>query len=930
MTFEDVCGLTNCLNIEVNMLKDEILRYLDAKTKTIDLKELNADLTAGGVAKALNAKRNTVSLYLNQLTKEHKLIKIETRPVHFIHKEEFEKKNFPLKNNIYQSVAKIEQENNNKDVLKRLTQINPSLKESIERVRAAILYPNGGLPLLITGESGTGKSYLVDLINQFCRTKKLIKPNAPFITVNCAQYADNPELLTSNLFGYKKGAFTGADFDHDGAFVEADGGLLFLDEVHRLGSKGQEKLFTYLDQGIVYPVGETRKGKKVNVRLCFATTADLDTNFLATFMRRIPVKITLPPLSQRSREERQNLVFTLLKNEQKKIRKSLNVSSQVLKMLANYEPTGNIGDLKNAIKLTIARANAENKNEKEISITAAFLPDEVLSNSKIDTYHSQSSSIVINDDIELEDLIARNTPEKQVFLNSLKRILSVYVQSNHDLHKCESKLKQIVYQLFDTLLFEKDNSKQMPFLSYVIESVKRLFDQLKNAYQLKISGNAIYAVSYYLFERQKIRLDNSELKNMQDLIDLNKDVQQRYSEVYQYVTRLITLIKDNLDIDLNENDYILLTIYLNKLEIITKTGLVKAIVIAHGYATAGSIVNVVNRLLNTHTLDAFDMPINVSTQQIANQIIDYSENNEVSHGLIILVDMGSLKEIEKLFPRQINAPILLMNNVSTPLALEVGESVLKKRSFKEISENARKISQLDIKLTYPERNKVKAILTTCYSGIGTATHVARLLERCLPPTKKIKIIPYDFQALQDTHQVQVIKRMYDIVGIIGTENPQIDGIDFILLEKILSDKGTEEFKGWLAGSFSNDEISTISNNLVKNFSLEQTINMVTILDPSKVIENITIFIQELERKFSFSLSNQKKFTLYIHVSYLIERLIRKEENNLKPDFEKQFVIEHSQDLEKINSAFSVIKDNYSVKIPRSELIYVDQIIFNRQ
>ena len=930
MTFEDVCGLTICLNIEVKMLKDEILRYLDAKTKTIDLQELNADLTAGGVAKALNAKRNTVSLYLNQLTKEQKLVKIETRPVHFIHKAEFEKNNFRLKNNIYESVAKLEHENDNKDVLKKLTQINPSLKESIERVRAAILYPNGGLPLFITGESGTGKSYLVSLINQFCRTQKIIKVNAPFITVNCAQYADNPELLTSNLFGYKKGAFTGADFDHDGAFVEADGGILFLDEVHRLGSKGQEKLFTYLDQGVVYPVGETKRGKKVNVRLCFATTADLDTNFLTTFMRRIPVKITLPPLSQRSREERQNLVFTLLKNEQKRIGKTLNVSSQVLKMLANYEPTGNIGDLKNAIKLTIARANAENKKEKEISITASFLPNKVLSNSKIDTYHSQSSSIVINNDTELEDLIARNTPEKQVFLNSLKRILSTYAQNSRDLHKCESKLKQIVYQLFDTLLFEKDNSKQIPFLSYVIESVKRLFDQLKNAYQLKISGNAIYAVSYYLFERQKIRLDNTELKNMQDLIQLNKDVQQRYSEVYQYVTRLIALIKDNLDIDLNEIDYILLTIYLNKLEIITKTGLVKAIVIAHGYATAGSIVNVVNRLLNTHTLDAFDMPINVSTQQIANQIIDYSENNDISHGLIILVDMGSLKEIEKLFPRQINAPILLMNNVSTPLALEVGESVLKKRSFREISENARKISQLDIKLTYPEKNKVRAILTTCYSGIGTATHVARLLERCLPSTKKIKIIPYDFQALQDTHKVQVIKRMYDIVGIIGIEDPQIEGIDFILLEKILSDKGTEEFKGWLAGSFSNDEISGISNNLVKNFSLEQTINMVTILDPSKVIENITIFIQELERKFSFSLSNQKKFTLYVHVSYLIERLIRKEENNLKPEFEKQFAKEHSQDLEKINSAFSVIKDNYSVKIPRSELIYVDQIIFNRQ
>ena len=910
------------------MLKEKILKYLDVQTKTIDLDHLGNQFTAGGIANKLKAKRNTVSLYLNQLVNEHKLIKIRTRPVHFVHRARFEKDNFKLKTSVYQSVAQIEKENDQKDLLKSFTQINPSLKESIERVRAAILYPNGGLPLLITGESGTGKSYLIGLIAKFCRMHKLIKKDAPFITVNCAQYADNPELLTSNLFGYKKGAFTGADEDHPGAFLEADGGILFLDEVHRLGPKGQEKLFTYLDSGLIYPVGETKKGKRVSVRLCFATTEDLETGFLTTFMRRIPVKITLPSLSQRSKEERLNLVYTLLNNEQKKIAKPLLVSDQVLDMLANYQPAGNIGDLKNAVKLTIAQANAEQKDKDNISLTAYNLPANVLIKSKRESYLTPAKAVKITNETAIDDLIARNFPEKKIFLHSLEQLLTIYEQNGSNLNKCESKVKQVVYQLFDTMLFEKDNSKQIPLLSYVINSVKRLFDQLKNAYQLKISGNAIYAISYYLFERQKIQWGTADVKNKPALQKLKKDVQRRYSDVYLYVTKLISLIKGNLDIELNEADYIFLTIYLNKLEIITKTGLGKAIVISHGYATAGSIVNVVNRLLGVHTLDAFDMPINVSTQQIANQIIDYSENNDITHGLIILVDMGSLKEIETLFPRQINAPILLMNNVSTLLALTVGESILKKRSFREISKLAKETSKLDIKLTYPEKHKQKAILTTCYSGIGTATHVARLLERCLPDNKKIKIIPYDYQALKDYHKVQVVKKMYDIIGIIGTENPEIDGLDFIYLEKILSDKGTAKLRNWLGLVFTGKEIDTISNNLVKNFSLEQTINMVTILDVPKVIENITICIQELERRFSLSLSNQKKFTLYVHVSYLIERLIRKEGNNINLEFEKEFIKRHMNDLDKIKAAFSVISDNYNVKIPTSELIYVDQIIFN--
>lgn len=911
------------------MLKDEILHYLDKETKTVNLEELDDKFTAGGIAKALNAKRNTVSLYLNQLTNEEKLVKIETRPVHFLHRASFEKENYKLKKSVYQSVTKLEQENSNQDLLKRFVQINPSLKESIERVRAAVLYPNGGLPLLINGESGTGKSYLVSLINRFCRTHKLIKKSAPFITINCAQYADNPELLTSNLFGYKKGAFTGADEDHEGAFVEADGGILFLDEVHRLGPKGQEKLFTYLDQGIVYPVGETKKGKRVHVRLCFATTEDLDTSFLTTFTRRIPVKITLPPLSQRSKEERLNLVYTLFNNEQKKIAKPLSISDQVLDMLANYQPTGNIGDLKNAIKLTIARANADQKDNETITLTAYNLPLDVLSKSKVEVYHPSSKPIMITNETEVDDLIERNFPEKKIFLNSLNKLLKVYEQSDENLAECESKLKQIVYQLFDSLLFEKNNSDHIPLLSYVIDGVNHLFEQMKTAYQLKISNNAVYAVSYYLFERQKFQWSSEEIKNQKALMKLNKDVRQRYLDIYVYVTKLINLIKTNLDIELNEVDYIFLTIYLNKLEIITKTGLIKAIVIAHGYATAGSIANVVNRLLGAHTLDAFDMPINVSTQEIADKIIDYTENNDVTHGLIILVDMGSLKEIETLFPRQINAPILLINNVSTLLALTVGESILKKRNFRKISQLVKQTGEIEIKLTYPETSKQKVILTTCYSGIGTATHVARLLERCLP-NKKIKIVPYDFQALKDTHEVGIIKKMYEVVGIIGTENPSINGIDFIYLEQILSDKDTAKLSDWLKTAFSNQEIETILNNLVKNFSLEQTINMVTILDAPKVIENITIFIQELERRFSITLSNQKKFTLYVHVSYLIERLIRKEANNINPEFEERFAQKYQRELDEIDVAFNVIKENYSVKIPKSELIYIDQIIFNRQ
>lgn len=114
------------------------------------------------------------------------------------------------------------------------------------------------------------------------------------MSFNCAQYASNPELLAANLFGYVKGAFTGAQSDKAGAFEAANGGMLFLDEVHRPDAQGQEKLFTWLDRKEIYRVGETAQGLPISLRLVFATTEDIHSTFLTTFLRRIPIWLACP------------------------------------------------------------------------------------------------------------------------------------------------------------------------------------------------------------------------------------------------------------------------------------------------------------------------------------------------------------------------------------------------------------------------------------------------------------------------------------------------------------------------------------------------------------------------------------------------------------------------------------------------------------
>src|SRR5699024_7991829 len=119
----------------------------------------------------------------------------------------------------------------------------------------------------------------------------------PFVVMNSAQYANNVELLSSTLSGYVKAAFTGAYSPTKGLLEAADEGILFVDEVHRLNSESQEKLFVFLDQGIFRRMGESDGWHRANVRIIMATTEDLQSNFLGTFLRRIPIVIRIPSLN---------------------------------------------------------------------------------------------------------------------------------------------------------------------------------------------------------------------------------------------------------------------------------------------------------------------------------------------------------------------------------------------------------------------------------------------------------------------------------------------------------------------------------------------------------------------------------------------------------------------------------------------------------
>jgi len=202
--------------------------------------------------------------------------------------------------------------------------------------------------VLLKGESGTGKEVVARIIHEMSPRR-----NGPFVAFNCAAMPDS--LLESELFGYERGAFTGADRGRPGYFEQAAGGVLFLDEVGELSASGQAKLLRVLQEREVQRLGSTRT-LKVNARVIGATNKDLgDAVARGTFREdlfyRLQVfDIQIPPLRERG-DDVLRLAEAFLTDLRTTITPTPGeLTSQVSESLRRYHWPGNVRQLRNVLE----------------------------------------------------------------------------------------------------------------------------------------------------------------------------------------------------------------------------------------------------------------------------------------------------------------------------------------------------------------------------------------------------------------------------------------------------------------------------------------------------------------------------------------------------------------------------------------------------
>ena len=603
--------------------------------------EKKQGITAEEIAYRLQSDRSNISRDLNRLHKEQRCYKEKTRPVRF----------FPC---THKRVPKtgVPKETPKMVDMDKFLKRNPSLFHQIEQGKATILYPGDGMHMLLLGETGVGKSLFADLLHKYGIQSGKLAEASPFIQFNCADYAHNPQLLMSQLFGHVKGAYTGAETNKTGLLEKANGGILFLDEIHRLPIEGQEMLFTYIDRGVFRRLGECEKDHHANVLIIGATTEKKDT-LLKTFIRRLPIIIDLPSLRERSIEERHQLFDTFVQQEVDQLGVPMYFSKNALKAFLHYKCELNIGQFKADIRIAFAKSYARFLAVKEdyLRVSSKDLPDYIRAGLLSNAAHRQMWSKY------------EGTNRQAIqYLPSTATVTEVSVPS-----------ESTIYREMNTRYRELEQNK-----ASAEEIQKAMEHDLKTYFKLTGEKEQLFC-------------------NKENLIALVPDnIIKELEKILRHVT-----IKTGKVVSDKVFQMMAIHIY----------NLVKRSqqdhVIAHGSGIASALCDTANQLLNHEGAIGINARLDEEPQQVFERLVRYIKNHQITDDILLLVDMGSLTtfagELEKLFPLKAKSIPL----VSTMHVLEASRKAMIGCGLREVYVETLKVN--DYMAIYQDRKEVEQL-----------------------------------------------------------------------------------------------------------------------------------------------------------------------------------------------------------------------------
>ena len=698
--------------------------------------------------------------------------------------------------------------NNGDNAFSSIIGSDGSLKPQIQLAKAAVLYPPNGLHTLILGPTGVGKSDLAEAMYNFSISSGVLTQNAPFIVFNCADYADNPQLLIAQLFGYVRGAYTGAETSKQGLVEMAHKGILFLDEVHRLPPEGQELLFHLIDKGRFRRLGETENIRSAEVLIIAATTENPDSALLQTFRRRIPMVIELPPLEQRPLKERYQMIVEFFYKEATKIGVSIHVNKEAIMALLLYDCPGNVGQLLSDIQVTCAKAFLDyvTKKDSNMKVTITQLPTHTKTGLlKIQVQREKIEKLVNNDlFIAPNKRYVHRYPKEDIY--TLPKEIYQYIEKRH----AELKSQGLPKDVINYIIGGEIEIRFRRIIKHVKSTVRPLaqddlikivgFDVFNAVKQmLKVAQGKMGINAENLFHVLAVHLSTSldRLKQGKTIINpqLNK-LKKQASKEFEVAKEMVSVAEKYLDVKFPEDEIGFVTMYLQTFTETEETaaqGKVGVVVLSHGRVASG-MVEVANKLLGVVHARYVEMSLDEEPEKALAKTKKVIKTADEGKGVLLLVDMGSLVTFGEIITNETGIQTRTISRCDTQLVIEaVRKAILPGVTLDELADTLEEKPACITRLS--SKSKPKAVITLCITGEGSAVKIKELITNILPDIDQyVEFIALGAKEGNIQNIITQIAATKDVVAVVGTINPEIDRIPFISIEEIIKGTGIDRLR----------------------------------------------------------------------------------------------------------------------------------------
>lgn len=881
-------------------------------------------MTADEMAKKVGIQRHNASADLNELCREGLAVKSKGRPVRF----------WAVDSPIQHEIKFKEVSSKIYSDLDGMIGAEGSLKEVIEQAKAAIVYPPNGLPVLISGPTGVGKSFLAEAMYKYAVRIGILKADAPFNIFNCADYASNPQLLLSQLFGHVKGAFTGADKDNPGIMARSEGGILLLDEVHRLPPEGQEMLFLLMDKGIYKSLGDTATVKKASIRLIAATSEAPKSSLLKTFIRRFIVTIYLPSLAERPQTERLAMIEYFFKEEASRIGATISVSPLVLSGLLAFDSTGNIGEIRSIVQIGCAKAFLHNAASESgpnslMSVCIADMPPQV----QLAYFGGHEAGNSEENLVGLDDRLFSPVHETDVSIDQdewvipysvIKKRIDRYLKSGLTQYEIEQLINtEINFYLKRLLQFYKGRA-EISVPNNIHDCVERFVNSVAGALGCQFSGDVVTNLSLYFASAQT---HNTHLN-----IELNQLLEFCVKE-YSAVEKFILPLEESIGYRLSLNELIFISMFLSSHErqkISCKR--IHIAVLCHGNKTASSMVEVAASLIGYDCIIAVDMPLDQSVEKTLDITLEKLKQLGPCSGILLLVDMGSLTNFKPQLESALNTQVDVIPLVTTVAVIEATRlAAQQEETLGEIVQKLKRIYQSD-ETDQMQISDKSIIITTCLTGKGTARRLVSYLYEALPNELRENVIirPMDEGNGSEIPELMLEGWKGSVIAAVGTFDPHLPKVCFIGIEEILFGDGLKRLTFLLdhadadtdAEGYSNGEVSRDEAvSLACRFICESAMTG----NRERAAETAVQTLKALELKLNREFNSSQVARFIIHFAFMLERLST--DGLISTCSEMDYLQENYAGLlESISQVTNTIEDQWKIEIPRSEIGFLALIL----